>query len=70
MSKLPSPTVKELALAKRAGYKGSRPKRPRKNATLPFIEKYIDRHNTWVSKVRAAANSEAKRQALIKTIYK
>lgn len=58
----------DLAKARAAGFKRKAPKKPKTNASLPVLENYVVRYNTWVTEAKDKIRSQAKRMSLLKAI--
>lgn len=69
------PTSDQLRLARKGGFKGKRPKKPKAGATLNAMENWVSRYNDWVSKVHGGIKnikekekSKSKRETLKRQI--
>jgi len=59
----------EKSAARKNGKIPTAPKKPKKGATLAALEKYVERHNAYVEKVKKLAAKGGKRDALKKKIF-
>jgi hypothetical protein len=57
-----APTPEQLKAARRAGFKGKKPKKP-KTKTMAALEAWLSRYNAWCKAVRDASAQDAKNQA-------
>lgn len=58
-----------LRKARRAGFKAKPPKKPKRNASVDSMKRYIARHNEWVDKVNAASKKAVEKESLKKRIF-
>jgi len=58
------PTSDQISSARRGGFKGKRPKKPKANASLSVLERWGERYNGWVDKVNGARNDNSHREKL------
>lgn len=68
MAKLAQLSASEKTAARRAGYKRKAPAKPKSNASLAVLERYVERYNDWVKGARAAIAEMKKRDALAKQV--
>jgi len=67
MATLKKVSAEEIRQARKGGYKGKAPKKP-KNKTVTTLESYISRYNDWVDRVKAASKDFKKLESLKKQI--
>lgn len=61
-------SAETLRLAKKSGFKAKAPKKPKMNASLAVMERYVARHNDWVKRANQAAADQRKREKLQKAV--
>ena len=60
-------TPEELKLARKAGFKRKKPKKP-STKSYSSMENFISRYNEWVKDLKAAASNGRKMEAMKKAI--
>jgi len=58
------PTSDQIRDARKGGFKGKRPRKPKAGASLRTLENWGNRYNGWVDKVNGARNDNSHREKL------
>ncbi len=61
-------TQDEMRLAKKAGFKRKKPKKPKASSTLSVQENYVSRYNAYVDEIKRKAKDAKKKEAIRKQI--
>lgn len=59
----------QLALARKAGFRKKKPKKPKRSASLATMQNYVSRYNGWMAEMRSKISDYKKREALKKRIF-
>ncbi len=69
MSTLHKVSEADKAQARKTGKLPKAPKKPKKGSSVTTLERYVDRHNAYVKKIKDMAHKASKKATLSKQIF-